>query len=183
MEKKDNEINGTMKKRYLYLIIVLSLVFGSLLSFMLYNEWPLLTGKRIVLATRPVDPFDLFRGQYMAINYEISTIPNSGEFKEGDYVYVSLKKDNQSIWRYVSASKSRPSSGDFIKGKVERTTGSSAIVKYGIEQFFFERGADLPTTDITVEVALSDSGRARLVQLFHNGKPIEIKYRKANITS
>ena len=172
-----------MKKQYIALIAVLCLVLAVLLSFILYNQWPFMTGKKIVLATQPIDPFDLFRGQYMIINYEISRINNAEGFKEGDSVFISLREDEQGIWRKESVSKSKPDKGDFIKGEVTGVYGNSIRVEYGIEQFFFERNAELPTRNITVEAIVANSGRAKLVRLLYNGEPVNIKYEKFDVKS
>jgi len=172
-----------MKKQYIGLIAVLALVLVVTVSFIIYNQWPFMTGKKIVLATHPVDPFDPFRGQYMAINYEISRINDIEGFKEGDSVYISLKADEQGIWREESISKSKPDKGDFIKGEVISVYGDSIRIEYGIEQFFFERYAELPTRNITVEAVVANSGRAKLVQLLYNGEPVDIEYEKFGIKS
>jgi len=173
-----------MKKQYIGLIAVLVLVLVIVLVFVLYNQWPLMTGKHIVLDTRPVDPFDPFRGQYMTIGYEISTITHSSVgFSEEDTIYVSLKEDDEGIWRSEGASKTKPALGDFIKGKVTSVSGNRVNVDYGIEQYFFERHADLPTRNITVEVSVASSGRAKLVQLLHNGEPVVPEYEEFDIKS
>ncbi len=190
-----------MKKQNIALIVVICLVSVVILSFILYNHWPFIVGKKIVLATNSVDSFDPFRGQYMAINYEISIISGVKEkFSKGDSVFVSLKKDEQGIWRKENVSKSKPDKGDFIKGKIidvyennmivykkgkiiDVYENNIIVVEYGIEQFFFERNANLPTTNITAEVAITNSGRARLIQLLHNGKPVKIEYEKFDIKS
>jgi uncharacterized membrane-anchored protein len=171
-----------MKKQYKGLLVVLALILFVVLSFIIYNEWPILTGKTIILATQPIDPFDPFMGQYMAITYEISRLNTGGEFKEGDSVYVLLQEDTQGIWRQSGVFKSKPE-GDFIRGKVIGINNNVIRAEYGIEQFFFERHANLPTRNITVEVKVASSGRAKLVQLFQHGQPIKIEYEAANSNS
>ena len=171
-----------MKKQIVGLFVVIFIVLSAVLSFIVYNGWPLWTGKKIVLDTLPVDPFDPFRGQYMIINYEISNLDVKG-FNEGDSIYANLDKDEQGVWRFQSASGSKPEKGDFIKGNVKRVSGERIRVEYGVEQFFFERHAKLPTTNITVEVSVADSGRAKIVQLLHKGEPVEIEYEKFDIRS
>ena len=172
-----------MKKQYIKLIIVLSVLSLVLVSFLIYNQWPLITGNKVILATQPVDPFDPFRGQYMTINYEISRISNINNFEIDDTIYVSLKKDEVGIWRNDSVSHIKPQFGDFIKGKVIRKHDDTIRIEYGIEQFFFERHAQLPTLNITVEVKIAGSGRAMLYQMLHNGEPIEIEYEDFDIKS
>lgn len=175
-------MDSKLKKEVIGIVLALMIFFAIIISFVLYNQLPLSNGKTIVLDTAPVDPFDPFRGQYMIINYEISTFPNK-DFKQGDTVYVSLKEDAEGIWRFVDSSKVKPSSGDFIKGKVTNVFSNDVRVDYGIEQFFFEKDAKVPTQDITVEVKVTDSGRAALVQLLQDGKPVEIQYENFSWTS
>lgn len=172
-----------MKKEYKALLLVLLVVLIILGSFIFYNQWPLMTGEKIILATQPVDPFDPLRGQYMTINYEISRVENTAGINIGDTVYISLQEDDEGIWRLENVLQNKPLSGDFIKGTVERESGDDLIVKYGIEQYFFERNADVPTRNITVEVAVASSGRAKIVQLLQNGEPIEIEYEEFDIKS
>ena len=169
--------------QYARLIIVLAVLLGISGSFLLYLAWPSLTGQTIVLALRPVDPFDPFRGQYIILNYEISNIPLADGAREGNAVYVTLKEDENKIWGHESASLEKPQRGTFIKGTVKSAYGGTMRVEYGIEQFFFERHADFPQRDLTVEVKVSSSGQARISQLLHEGKPINITYREPSLTS
>jgi len=162
-------------KHYTRLVIALSVLLGIAGIFVLYLSWPLLTGKTIILDTMPVDPFDILRGQYIIINYQISNIPSVEGAKQGDSVYVILKEDEDKIWRHQEVV--------FIKGTIRSIYGSSMRVEYGIEQFFFERNAQFPQNDLTVEAKLSSSGQARVVQLLHQGKPINITYKKVELTS
>ena len=141
-----------------------------------------MTGTTIILATQPVDPFDIFRGQYISILYEISTIPLIEGAKEGNAVYVVLKEYQGNIWRFEKASLEKPSKGIFIKGSI-KSVGSNLRVEYGIEQYFFERHAEFPTINLTVEAKVSKSGQARIVQLLHDGKPLRITYKKPSLTS
>jgi uncharacterized membrane-anchored protein len=160
--------------------VALLVLLGIAGSFILYLSWPLLTGKTVVLATRPVDPFDIFRGQYITINYEIGSIPAIDGAREGESVYVVLEEDEGGIWRYEDASLVRPDEGTFIKGVISSINGENMRVEYGIEQYFFERGAQLPRGALEVEVKLSKSGQARILQLLQDGEPIDIVYRDRN---
>lgn len=172
-----------MKKEYVRLLLSLIVIFIILINVILYLAWPLLTGTTVVLATRPVDPFDILRGQYITIRYEISSIPSISGAIEGETVYVSLREDNTGIWRYEGRSLTKPTKGAFIKGDIKRTTGENAFVEYGIEQYFFERGATIPQTNLTIEVKLSSSGHARISQLLQHGKPLEIQYEEKGLAS
>ena len=99
--------------------VILGLFLGG---FLLWATWPLMTGTEVVLETRPVDPFDPLRGQYMTIRYTIGSL-DAEEFSEGDTIYVKLRQ-NGSVWVADGTSHDKPD-GLFIKGSVNRVSGSS----------------------------------------------------------
>lgn len=170
-------------KHYTRLGIALAVILGIAGTSILYLSWPLMTGKTVILATRPVDPFDILRGQYIIINYEINNIPAVQGSEQGDSVYVTLKEYENNIWRYQSAELAAPKDATFIKGTIKSIHSNNMAVEYGIEQFFFERNAEFPQRDLSVEVKISSSGQARISQLLYRGKPINITYQKVRLTS
>ena len=153
--------------------IAIALLLGIALLFILYLSWPQLTGTQVILATRPVDPFDPLRGQYMAINYEISRIPAISAAAQGSTVYVGIKPDEQGIWRMTQASLNPPG-GVFLRGKVEYINNDQMSVRYGIEQYFTQRGITIPNNNITVHAAVASSGRASIISLLHNNHPLDV---------
>ena len=171
---------GSEYKKLIIVLLVLGLIGGS---FLLYLALPLLSSTETILATRPVDPFDPLRGQYIIINYQIGSVPQIGGAEAGDTIYILLKEDENKTARYVSASVTKPEEGLFIKGKVQYASESSLSVQYGIEQYFFERHAQLPTRNLQVKVKISGSGQARIVELLHDGKPVIIQYENKTLTS
>ena len=167
--------------QYKRLIIALAVLIGIAGSFMLYLSFPLLTGKTVVLKTQPIDPFDVFRGQYLTISYEISRVNLSKGFKEGDTVYVSLKEGDDTIWHADKVSSNKPESEIFIRGTAKQSWRGLAV-EYGIGQYFFERDAHIPRMD-SVRVKVDSSGQARIVELLMNGQPLNITYKKPSLTS
>ena len=58
------------------LILIAVLVQVLILGWMAgEREWIVRTAPTVWLRTAPVDPRDLFRGDYVTLGYEISTIP------------------------------------------------------------------------------------------------------------
>jgi uncharacterized membrane-anchored protein len=166
---------------YQRLALGLGILFIIAGGFGLYLSWPLITGTDIVLDTRPIDPFDPIRGQYIVIAYDIGAIPALPTAAVGDTVYVKLV-ENGTVWSYAGASKEKPQ-GVFIRGTVENNNGQTMRVRYGIEQFFFERNADVPTVNVTVHVKVSSNGGSRIVKLLQNNKPVDVKYEPVTINS
>lgn len=172
------------KNEYIKLVLVLLVLLGIIGGFLLYLSIPLLSTKSVVLATQPVDPFDIFRGQYLTIRYEIGTIPSIDGANVGDNVYVILNEDENGTSRYKEASLEKPSKDNiFIKGYIKSIYNENMNVEYGIEQYFFERGAKFNSRGMEVKVKLSGSGSARIVELLQDGKSIEIEYENKTLTS
>jgi uncharacterized membrane-anchored protein len=150
----------------------------------------------IRLRTVPVDPRDLFRGDYVVLNYAISTIAAAkGEpaFRRGDTVYVTLTRDPDGFSRAVAASMSRPAatgSDVVIAGRVVSTNACGVNeagefdcsternrlrVAYGLESYFVPQGSGkaIETTDkarIEIVAAVSESGEAAIKRLLIDGK-------------
>tara|TARA_Y100000034_G_C6896819_1_gene413654 strand:+ start:1210 stop:1740 length:531 start_codon:yes stop_codon:yes gene_type:complete len=176
MENKTKEIT----KLIIALIILLSILGG----FILYVSFPLLSQTEVILSTQPVDPFDPIRGQYMTIGYEINRIPEIDNVKIGDTIYIILEEDEEGISRHKESLLTKPKEGIFIKGKVESISGENMRVEYGIEQYFFERGAKFETRINNVKIKLSEFGGARIVKVLdENKKPVKITYKNKTLTS
>lgn len=172
-----------MKAKLLALIIGLqsAWVLGTAL---IHEEWRE-DGQVILLETRPVDPRDLLRGDYVILNYEISDVsshhfvpPVSGLVEPGKTVYVALEKRGEfhEVTR-ASFSGLKPRDNEvLLRGRTGRVVrggpvGGSVRVLYGLEQFFVREGTGNPTGKLTVQVAVTSSGRGIIKQVFVNGIP------------
>ena len=68
-----------------------------LVGIIAYRQYWVATGEKILLRTAPVDPRDIFRGDYVSLRYDISTLDLDGlgvkgSFKSNETVYVILEK-------------------------------------------------------------------------------------------
>lgn len=153
------------------LALTISMQMTILATEYLSSVWPLWFGTPVILKTAPVDPRSLFRGNYVRLNYDISSIDKgltTERLKRGEVGYVTLKEEGG----YFIANglyREKPSSGLFIRGRVNRD-GNSYRMKYGIEAYFMpkkkalkaeksvRRGAD-------AEVYLLESGKAAIAGL------------------
>ena len=170
-----------MDNQYKRLIVALALFIGIAGLTILYLSYPLLTGKTVILKTQPVDPFDLLRGQYLTINYEISRVNLPENITDDRTIYVSLKEGDDKIWHSKKVSLSKSESDVFIRGKVKQSWRGLGV-EYGIEQYFFERDAHIPRMD-SVRVKVDSSGQARIVELLMDGTSLNITYKKPRLTS
>jgi uncharacterized membrane-anchored protein len=174
-----------MKTKLLILVLALQSVW--LLGTAFVQERGLQTGRLILLETQPVDPRDLLRGDYVRLNYTISTVPRErffspplpGDVLSGATVYLALTPTGTNdFYQIARASTGRfaPAANEVIvRGKVAQrwwNNSANAIrVEYGIEQFFVAEGTGNPRGKLTVQVVVSKSGRANIKEVLVDGKP------------
>lgn len=166
------------------LVLVLGLQTAWLLGTVILQEHSLASGKTILLETRRVDPRDLLRGDYFILNYDISDVP-VGVFAPpvktnlpaGTKVFVALVPGTNQFYVVARASTNEPSpSGNevLLQGRCDyfwwRGTNTVHVV-YGIEKYFVAEGTGNPRGKLTVQAVVPSSGRARIKQVFVDGKP------------
>lgn len=149
--------------------IAFLVVVGAQLLFPLgviaYNEIKLATGTEVRLHVVPVDPLDFFRGEYVALTYDISNADIESGASPGDTVYVPLHRKGH-YWTGDTAELVRPRE-PFIRGRVI----SPMAVEYGIESYFVEEGEArqweqaAARGDLYADVVLDESGDARIKRL------------------
>lgn len=152
-----------------------------------YQEWRISSGTSVWLQTRPVDPNDFFRGDYVTLSYDISSacdlpdiqpwwsdiavpIPQYHDDKDmtgwekimgGKLVYIPLVQSGDVM--VASGCLTEKPSGLFIKGLRQTYNGTL----YGIEKYFVQqgKGKDLEQAvgTMKVQVSLSKGGQARIV--------------------
>lgn len=109
-----------MRARFIAIVVFQILLLSGMVA---YREYWVSTGVKILLKTTQVDPRDVFRGDYARLNYEITdidldTVSSPGGFLWNDTVYVGLEKGPDGTFGAISAEKSAPPQGIFIKGRV-----------------------------------------------------------------
>jgi uncharacterized membrane-anchored protein len=147
-------------------------------------------GTEVALQTRPVDPRDFLRGDYVVLAYDISSVP-VGELKgkllasREPYVFVKLAPKPDGFYGIVSAHLDPvPVTGAevLIRGRVTnwRWCGNCETlnVRYGLERFFVPEGEGRELEQarnqrkLTIVAAVTPAGRAAVKRLLLDGKPV-----------
>lgn len=161
-----------------WLIILLGMIGAK--------EFTMVTGKEVLLETEPVDPRDLFRGDYVILQYPISEIPNLMSYHAGDTIYVNLEYE-EPYWKYASVSDKRDPKPDqvAIKGKItNQRWGSGLRVEYGIESYFVPEGKgrhierlrnQRGEEKVDVLVVVDRFGNAVIKDLLIDSKPVDFR--------
>lgn len=176
-----------MEKKTLILVLISLSFIGIAVGLIFSKERTMRTGTAVILEIQPVDPRDFLRGDYVVLNYNISSIdtsvfPGRYKFKPGQAVYVGLEKAGRS-WSPVSIAPEKPAQGIFIRGKVNSFYGYRAYIEYGIESYFVPEGEGRSienmmrgeNSSLTVEAVVDKQGSAvikRLVPVAGQPRPV-----------
>jgi uncharacterized membrane-anchored protein len=156
----------SFKSRFYAIVAAQLLLLVGLIAF---KQWTLYAGDQILLATVPVDPRELFRGDHVILSYRISTLERwlwqENRYEKGETVYVTLRRQRR-LWEAASVSKSPPEEGKlFLRARVRKATDKRLTVDYGIESYFVPEGQGRELEQhrgrgLIVEAAVDRQGRA-----------------------
>lgn len=99
-------------------------------------------GKKIVLKTEPVDPSDLFYGDYVTLNYEISDVSSSLwkgkpiQDPKPVYVVLSPNKESYHVNKITSDRPDVAGNQVYLKAKATPSMTGRLHLEYGLERYF-----------------------------------------------
>ncbi len=133
-----------------------------IIVLVLYNIFPLLMGKEVLLEIRPVDPRDLLRGDYVTLDFNIS---HYGQYRlPYRDINVILKTDENNVADIAFVTQDNDKSLEkelYLKGTVTRNR-----IKYGIESYFVKENTG---REIERKINSNSKSYAR-VKIAPNGK-------------
>jgi uncharacterized membrane-anchored protein len=142
------------------------------------------TGTNVILQTRPLDPRDFLRGDYVTLGYDISSVPNgtpNDVFRRGASVFVKLAPNSDGFYEAISvhaAPVDVTSPQVLIRGQIVGSFSNMLQVRYGIERYFVPEGEGKSLESarnqhkLTVVAAVAPTGRAAIKRLLIDGQPI-----------
>jgi uncharacterized membrane-anchored protein len=179
----------------IWLFVTTGVVQIALIALMVADRMQILrSGIEVILQTRPVDPRDFLRGDYVALSYDISSVPAGAleaqpAGKRGASVFVRLTPNADGFYQAISvqADPTPVTSPDIlIRGRIAGTGGCGAVrtrctdlrIKYGIESYFVPQGEgrDIEHAHnqgkVAIIAAVTPAGRAAIKRLLIDGKPV-----------
>jgi uncharacterized membrane-anchored protein len=168
----------------------------ALLGAMVVDRAQILRGgTEVKLQTRPIDPRDLLRGDYVVLGYDISTVASGALFKQPSasrhpVVYVKLAPKADGLYEAVSVHTAVvpvTSPEVLIRGTVAygascEPDGQSFCkelqIRYNLEKYFVPEGEGKKLEDarnqrkLTIVAAVLPSGRAAIKRLLLDGQPV-----------
>ncbi|PDS37850.1 hypothetical protein CO665_14245 [Rhizobium anhuiense] len=177
---------------YLFSAIIVAGLQTLILGTIIQSRASILSnGAEVLLKTAPVDPRDFLRGDYVVLNYDISSVPVqtvSGGIpaEPGERVlWVRLKKQEDGFWTVIESSfhelSPQPETvilrgQPFYSGGL--AAGDSIRVEYGIERYYVPEGEGKPIEEarndgnVAISVRVSPDGSPQIRSLLVDGKPV-----------
>ncbi len=156
-----------MKRKTLLIALAVVFQIGVVATMVVSREWLLATGKPTLFQTAPIDPRDIFRGDYVHLDYLFSSVPlhqmdetiRKEGLRKGQKVYLELQTDASGVSQGGSLHVTPPQ-GPYLRGyvishwpyrdfgKQDEAQRRQALadswpvqVKYGIEQYYLQQGS------------------------------------------
>ena len=117
------------------MLIIIAVQIIILIFLAIYANMIFYTGTRVLLQVVPIDPTDVFRGDYVTLGYDFSTIQveDAKNFFPQN-IYVILEKTENDIYKMKDYTFETPSEGTlFLKGEVYSYYNDLIFANYGIE--------------------------------------------------
>jgi uncharacterized membrane-anchored protein len=168
----------------------------ALLTLMVIDRAQILReGTEVILQTRPVDPRDILRGDYVVLNYDISQLPagplqNEPAGARNPIVFVKLAPNRDGLYEAISVHADAvavKSPEVLIRGRVAygatcgpagRAFCDKLQVRYNLESYFVPEGEGRKLQQVRnqrklmVVAAVMSSGRAAIKRLLVDGEPV-----------
>ena len=129
-------------------------------------------GRELRVVAQPVDPVDIFRGNYVVLRYEISTVTAGFTVRRGERVCVRLH-ERDGAWTGSFGVPEAAEGGTVVCGRAQRDAeaGDPVGVEYGIETYYAsaERARELERSiargELFAVIDLDEDGGARIERL------------------
>ena len=159
-----------MKTRRLLLYLLMLAQIGGLGALYAYRAAGQDAKWRLRFEAGPVDPRDVFRGDYIILSYPgLNGTTSHGDKTpdaDGDR-YVTLKEAGD-FWVMDRVLEAPPAENDLPYLHARRHNRS---LEYGLEHYYVPEGKGRPPGKIVVEAAVRPNGDAQIRQVFNDGKP------------
>jgi uncharacterized membrane-anchored protein len=139
ISKCDENMNKL--KSFFAFFAVLSVFQLAVPVWMIANrEMTLRHGRQFRFRTAPVDPYDAFRGRYVALQFEQNSAPVPADEKlaMNQKVYAQLAEDEQGFARIVNVTVNRPSEEAYVECRVSSITDSLVYLQFPFDRYYMD---------------------------------------------
>ncbi len=169
------------------LFAVLAVAQISVPVYMIWHrETTLHDGRQFRFQTAPVDPYDAFRGRYVALQMAQNSAPITGDekFAFNQKVIAHLEEDDKGFARIVKVTSEQPAGDAHVQCRVSTITDSLVFLQFPFDRYYMDEEAApaaeaayfaysrREVQDVYVTVRVKD-GFAVVEELYIAGMPIK----------
>ena len=154
-------------------------------SMILKRERTLAHGQAFKFRTAPVDPYDAFRGRYVALGFDRNSVvaPPGHDFARGQTVHVRLEEDADGFATFAEVLRERPDAAPYLTTKIQYVGGNMVQLRLPFDRYYMDENAApaaeqaywkytaASNRNAHVQVRL-EKGFAVLEDLYVDGQPI-----------
>ncbi|MEA3187505.1 MAG: hypothetical protein QOD99_1335 [Chthoniobacter sp.] len=173
-----------MKNLRIALFAVVAAVHLAVPAWMIARQVKTLTEGRVFkFRTAPVDPYDAFRGRFVALSFKISEAETEEKFERNQTAYVTLAEDPDGFAKVVRVTHERRSGDDVLRVQTGYSYEHYAHLDFPFTRYYLEEKTapeaerayreasrrDHENAWVTVRVR---NGYGALEELWIDGKPV-----------
>lgn len=162
-----------MKKEYITGLFVglICLQIVLPISMIVKREMTLKNGIPFRFKTAPVDPYDAFRGRYVALRVEVNKVskPEGADLKYGQKVFAQLAVDENGLAKILGVSLRKPKDSTYLTATVAYPSGNDVTLNLPIDRYYMEEKAAPRAEQVYREHSRRDKQDAYVVVRVMNG--------------
>lgn len=100
----------------------------------------LATGQEFKFKTQPMDPFDAFRGRYVALGFERTPldVPNNVKLNGGQTVFVQIENKPDGFARFSRLFAAAPANVAYLKCRVSYQSGNQVYFDVPFDKYYLQ---------------------------------------------
>lgn len=162
-----------MKKEYIFGLFVglICLQIVLPISMIVKREVTLKNGTPFRFKTAPVDPYDAFRGRYVALRVEVNKVgkPEGVDLKYGQKVFAQLAVDENGLAKISGISFKKPKDSTYLTATIAYPSGNDVTLNLPIDRYYMEEKAAPRAEQVYREHSRRDKQDAYVVVRVLNG--------------
>ena len=109
-------------------------------SMILKRERVLAHGQAFKFRTAPVDPYDAFRGRYVALGFDQRSLaaPPGHDFARGQTVHAVLVEDADGFATFAGLRRDRPDAEPYLTTKIQYVGGDLVHLRLPFDRFYMD---------------------------------------------
>ena len=135
-------------------------------SMIARREQVLRRGQAFRFRTAPVDPYDAFRGRYVALRFEQTSVPVPAdhEFRSGQKVFARIAEDADGFASFAGIARRCPRNEPYLATRLHNVSGTNAVLQIPFDRLYMEE-SEAPAAEVAYRRHSSGSNRAAFVQV------------------